>query len=307
MFRSRNRLAALTLVTALALAACGGSDSTSTSSPDSSASSTDSSVTEVSVVAETTGSANEPQVSLPAELPTELAITDITEGTGDPAATGDTVLVHYVGVLSKDGTRFDGNFDGDPFAVTLGSGSVIAGWEQGLVGMKQGGMRQLDIPADLAYGDAGAGNIIKPGDAISFVVEALAVVPAVDPADEPTITIEKSSTPVTEVITEDLVDGSGDEAVSGSTVAVQIIAFNAVTGEQLASTWSDPTLTTFTLVDGGTLPGLVTGIQGMKVGGRRQMTIPFLDGFGEEGNDQMGLPARTDMVLVVDLLATFGA
>lgn len=295
---SRPRFAAFTLVASLMLAACGGESTSGDTEPNST-------VTEVSVVADDTATANEPKVSLPSELPTELVITDINTGNGPAAAEGDTVLVHYVGVLSKDGTRFDGNFDGDPFAVTLGSGSVIAGWEQGLIGIKQGGLRQLDIPADLAYADQGAGDIIKPGDAISFVIEALAVVPAVDPADEPDLTIETSDTVATEVTSTDLVEGTGDEAKDGSTVAVNIIAFNAVTGEQLASTWGDPRLTTFTLSDGGTLPGLIAGIPGMKVGGRRQMTIPFLDAFGEEGNDQMGLPARTDLVLVVDLLATY--
>lgn len=298
--RNLRSLSALVIVGSLVVASCGGDDSSSgTSEP------TSSDVTEVSIVADDTVTANEPKVSLPAEIPTDLVITDVTDGDGDAAATGDTVFVHYVGVLSKDGTRFDGNFDGEPFAVTLGSGGVIAGWEQGLVGIKKGGRRQLDIPANLAYGEQGAGDIIKPGDAISFVIDALAVVPAIDPADEPTITVEGSSKVATEVTSTDLVEGTGDEAVDGSTVAVNIIAFNGATGEQLASTWGDPALTTLSLVEGGTLPGLLKGIPGMKVGGRRQMTIPFLDAFGEEGNDQMGLPARTDLVLVVDLLAAF--
>ena len=92
----------------------------------------------------------EPKVSLPDEAPTELVITDITEGTGEGAISGDTVFVYYVGVLSEDGTRFDGNFDAEPFAVTLGAGAVIDGWDQGLIGIKTGGRRQLDIPSDLA-------------------------------------------------------------------------------------------------------------------------------------------------------------
>ena len=259
----------------------------------------------MSVVAETEGSSGEPTVNLPEAIPTELVITEVEEGSGEPAAAGDTVFVFYVGVLSADGTRFDGNFDGDPFPVTLGSGSVIDGWEQGLIGIKAGGRRQLDIPADLAYGDMGAGDIIKPGDAISFVVDALAIVPAVDPADEPTVTVEPSNKVATDVVSVDLVDGDGDEASAGSTVAVNIIAYSAATGEKLDSTWGAPALTTFTLTEGGTLPGLVDGIVGMKVGGRRQLTIPFLDAFGEEGNEQLGLPARTDLVLVVDLLASF--
>ncbi len=120
-----------------------------------------------------------PEVSIPAELPTELVVTDLVEGTGPAAQVGDTVLVHYVGVRSEDGVEFDNSYDrGSPYPVVLGSGGVIAGWEQGLIGVKAGGQRQLDIPADLAYGDTGSGDIIRPGDAISFVIDVMSITPA---------------------------------------------------------------------------------------------------------------------------------
>ncbi len=119
-----------------------------------------------------------PEVAIPAELPTELIITDLVEGTGDGAQNGDTVLVHYVGVRSEDGVEFDNSYDrGQPFGVVLGSGGVIAGWDQGLVGVKAGGQRQLDIPAELAYGDSDRGTI-RPGDALTFVVDVISVTPA---------------------------------------------------------------------------------------------------------------------------------
>jgi cyclophilin family peptidyl-prolyl cis-trans isomerase len=121
-------------------------------------------------------SPDKPEVEIPAELPTELVITDITEGTGEPAKAGDTVTVNYVGVRSADGTEFDNSYDrGSPFPVTLGAGQVIPGWDEGLIGVKQGGRRQLDIPADLAYGDQGAGDVIQPGDALSFVVDVVSI------------------------------------------------------------------------------------------------------------------------------------
>ncbi len=120
-----------------------------------------------------------PEVELPAVEPTDLVITDLTVGEGPEAEAGDTVLVHYVGVLSSDGTEFDNSYDrGSPFPVTLGRGSVIQGWDEGLIGVQAGGQRQLDIPADLAYGDTGSGDIIGPGDAISFVVDVLEVTKA---------------------------------------------------------------------------------------------------------------------------------
>jgi cyclophilin family peptidyl-prolyl cis-trans isomerase len=120
---------------------------------------------------------DKPDVSLPAELPTELVITDLIEGTGDPAKDGDTLSVNYVGVLSKDGTEFDNSYDGgSPITVVLGTGGVIEGWDLGLVGVKAGGRRQLDIPAELAYGDQGSGDI-QPGEALSFVIDVVSIEP----------------------------------------------------------------------------------------------------------------------------------
>lgn len=120
---------------------------------------------------------SKPAVELPTETPTELVITDLIEGNSDPAKPGDTLAVRYVGVLSKDGTEFDSNWDAaEPFPVVLGTGSVIAGWDQGLVGVKAGGRRQLDIPSDLAYGDTGSGSgVIGPGEALTFVIDVVSI------------------------------------------------------------------------------------------------------------------------------------
>ena len=86
-------------------------------------------------------------------------MTDLIEGTGEPAKKGDTITVNYVGVRSEDGTEFDNSYDrGQPYTLTLGEGGVIAGWDEGLIGVKAGGRRQLDIPAELAYGDQGVGR-----------------------------------------------------------------------------------------------------------------------------------------------------
>jgi peptidylprolyl isomerase len=294
--RTSRTLLALTLSSTLLIAACGGDDSSTTTEAPSS--------TEASATSDPADLTDEPTVSLPAEIPTELVITDITEGEGEEASEGSTVYVYYVGVLSEDGKRFDGNFGSDPFAVTLGTGAVIEGWDTGLLGMKVGGRRQLDIPADLAYGSAGSGEAIPPDSAISFIVDVVAIVPPIDAADAPEITIEGAEN-VDALVSDDLVVGEGAEAKAGSNVLVHIIAFNGATGEELASTWGDPSPVALLLEEGGSLPGLVEGIPGMKVGGRRQLTIPFADAFGTEGNSDMKLPASTDLVVVVDLLSTF--
>ena len=314
--RTSRTLLALTLSSTLLIAACGGDDlnllnKTSTDAPLSTDPLTDAPLS-TDPLASTDGSStsdpadliDEPTVSLPTELPTELLITDITEGEGEAAVEGSTVYVYYVGVLSKDGDRFDGNFGGDPYAVTLGTGAVIDGWDQGLIGVKAGGRRQLDIPSELAYGASGSGDAIPPDSAISFIVDVVAIVPPIDPADAPDITI-KGAANVDKLVSDDLIDGEGDEAKAGSNVLVHIIAYRADTGEQLASTWGDPSPVALLLKDGGSLPGLIEGIPGMKVGGRRQLTIPFADAFGTDGNTDMKLPASTDLVVVIDLLSTF--
>ena len=118
-------------------------------------------------------SAEKPEIDFPGgEPPAELEITDIWEGDGPVASAGDRVTVHYVGVAHSTGEQFDASWDrGEPLSFQLGAGRVIAGWDQGLQGMKVGGRRQLIIPPGLAYGDRGAGNVIAPGETLIFVCD----------------------------------------------------------------------------------------------------------------------------------------
>ena len=122
-------------------------------------------------------STEKPEVDFPGgEPPADLQITDITEGNGEVAKAGDTVQVHYVGVAYSTGEEFDSSYDrGDPLQFQLGAGRVIAGWDQGVQGMRVGGRRQLVIPPHLAYGDRGAGNVIAPGETLIFVCDLVAV------------------------------------------------------------------------------------------------------------------------------------
>lgn len=103
-----------------------------------------------------------------------LGIADISEGEGPEAVEGDTLVVHYVGTL-EDGTKFDSSRDrDDPFSFTLGAGQVIDGWEQGMVGMKVGGVRMLTIPPHLGYG-ATARPSIPANSILIFEVELLEI------------------------------------------------------------------------------------------------------------------------------------
>jgi peptidylprolyl isomerase len=118
-------------------------------------------------------SAGKPEVDFPGgEPPAELEITDLWEGDGAVAKTGDMVKVHYVGVAFSTGEEFDASWSrGAPLEFRLGAGQVIAGGDQGVQGMKVGGRRQLVIPPGLAYGDRGAGRTIAPGETLIFVCD----------------------------------------------------------------------------------------------------------------------------------------
>ena len=104
-----------------------------------------------------------------------LIIEDTLEGTGDTATAGQMVSVHYTGWLT-DGTKFDSSKDrNDPFDFPLGGRRVIAGWDEGVQGMKVGGTRKLTIPPELGYGARGAGGVIPPNATLVFEVELLAI------------------------------------------------------------------------------------------------------------------------------------
>ena len=108
--------------------------------------------------------------------PSELVITDLVVGEGPTAEFGNQVEVHYVGVSWSTGEQFDASWDrGDTFRFPLGAGHVIQGWDKGVVGMKVGGQRRLEIPADLGYGDRGAPPVIKGGETLIFIVDLLGV------------------------------------------------------------------------------------------------------------------------------------
>lgn len=117
-----------------------------------------------------------PKIAKPTgEPPTELVVNDITVGDGQEATAGTEVAVHYVGVSHSTGKQFDASWDrGQPLQITLGAGQVIAGWDQGLQGMRVGGRRQLVIPPQMAYGDRGAGGVIAPGETLVFVCDLVA-------------------------------------------------------------------------------------------------------------------------------------
>jgi len=146
----------LLLVAVFALAACGGGDETADTEAGG---------------GEETAAGSEECVTEPTTTDAGLQIKEVECGEGEEAQKGDTLEVHYEGRL-EDGTKFDASRDhGSTFEFQLGAGQVIQGWDEGLVGMKIGGQRELTIPPELGYGKAGSPPVIPPNSTLVFLVE----------------------------------------------------------------------------------------------------------------------------------------
>jgi FKBP-type peptidyl-prolyl cis-trans isomerase len=177
------------LLLALGLGACGSSKAPGVVTAPGGGATTPAAVTTTSATATATSTtpavstpkppsplSTKPVVSVPSgPAPTHLVVKDLIKGTGATAKSGSRITVNYVGVLYKNGKEFDSSWKrNQTFPLTLGQHQVIQGWDQGLVGMKVGGRRELIIPANLAYGAAGSGSAIPPNSPLVFVVDLLA-------------------------------------------------------------------------------------------------------------------------------------
>ena len=160
------RVATIVLAVALLLPACGGGDTPEV-------------VSEPAASPDTTEDLQmKPEFEIDSSQapPEKLQIDDLVEGDGAVAEAGDTVTVHYVGKSWSTGEEFDASWNGSqPFTFELGAGRVIAGWDEGVAGMKVGGRRKLVIPPDMAYGEAGYPGAIAPNETLVFVVDLLEV------------------------------------------------------------------------------------------------------------------------------------
>ena len=177
--RSRALLGLSTLGVAALLAGCGssGESSTITIGNESKADQALIKTAEAKVSKTPTSGplATEPKVTPPTgAAPTKLESKDLITGTGAEAKSGDSVTFNYVGVLYKGGKEFDASWKRkEPFTFTLGQKQVIAGWDQGVAGMKVGGRRELIIPSNLAYGAAGSPPSIPANAPLVFVIDLL--------------------------------------------------------------------------------------------------------------------------------------
>ncbi|HEY5709451.1 MAG TPA: FKBP-type peptidyl-prolyl cis-trans isomerase [Solirubrobacterales bacterium] len=189
----RVSISILALCAVLAVAGCGGDDSTTESTETTQATTTEAPPTEstapkqakpeatkkakpASKQAKPEASKAKPKVTVPSGPPPKrLEVKDIETGSGATAKAGDVVSVEYVGVGYESGQEFDASWGREPFTFQLGAGMVIPGWDQGVEGMKVGGRRELIIPPELAYGEIGSPPSIGPNETLIFVIDLLAV------------------------------------------------------------------------------------------------------------------------------------
>jgi FKBP-type peptidyl-prolyl cis-trans isomerase len=213
--------------------------------------------------------------------PSGLQYEDLKVGTGDAVKSGDFVEVHYTGWLKADGSKFDSSVDRKkPFITPIGMRKVIQGWDEGVVGMKPGGKRKLTIPFNLAYGERGRPPVIPAKADLVFEIELLRVLEGVK--------------------TEDLKAGTGAEAKKGDTVEVLYTGWLKSNGKKFDSSVGGEPFS-FKLGAGQVIAGWDAGVAGMKVGGKRKLTIPAHLGYGERGAGD-DIPPNSDLVFEVELL-----
>lgn len=234
------------------------------------------------------------------KTPTGLYYRDLNVGDGPVVSVGQRIALRYTAWLS-DGTQFGTNMpDGPTLEFTLGAGELIPGIEQGVLGMRVGGSRQLIIPPSLAYGAAGQGVI--PGNAILVVniaivdpvsIESTAFAPALG------VDLASSTKTSTGLYFRDLEVGTGAAVAAGQRVSVRYTGWLS-NGTQFDSNVSSSAPYEFTLGAGQVIAGFDQGVAGMRVGGRRQVVIPPALGYGAAG--QAPIPGNAVIVFTVEVV-----
>lgn len=213
------------------------------------------------------------------------------EGSGDKPITGDTVVANYSGYLS-DGTKFDSSIDrGTPFEFAIGRGAVIQGWDEGFALMNPGTKALLIIPSDLGYGPNGSGSI-PPGATLYFDVELLDIK---QPAKAVAVAEGDYTTTDSGLMYYDIEVGSGDAVEVGQVAGVDFAYWTDGVFEQSSKDTGQPLF--FPVGVDQFVPGIDEGVQGMKVGGKRQLV---LSGDLVEGSP---LPPTGENVFEVELLS----
>jgi peptidylprolyl isomerase len=235
---------------------------------------------------------------------------DVEIGDGIEALKCNTVTTNFsVWVQGQDEDLFIASSDaGGPATFSLGAANMVfPGWDEGATGMKLGSKRLLIIPADLAFGEAGAGEI-PPGATLIMEIEMLDIVEILDNIDPALMTeVDKDGYTVTESCLKyyDLVEGTGDPPTDGGTVVVHYTGW-LEDGTKFDSSLDRDQPFEFTLGQGMVIPGWDEGVATMKVGGKRHLVIPAELGYGAAGAPPT-IPPGVTLIFEVELLEVIPA
>jgi peptidylprolyl isomerase len=263
-----------------------------------------------------------PTIDVPdAEPPDELVVKILSKGEGPAVKAGELLVADYLGVRWDGGETFDSSFDRGPAGFSIGTGAVIPGWDNGLVGVPVGSRVLLVTPPDQAYADTPPGDPIQPGDTLAFVVDVLGTHGASETAKgepapteddslpyvsitpkEPQIIIPKGD-PSGRLIALPVVVGDGPKVTKGQTIVVQYKGVVWRTGKEFDSSWSRKAPFALQIGVGGVISGWDKGLVGQTVGSRVLLVVPPKEGYGSQGNGD--IKGTDTMVFAVDILGAY--
>lgn len=250
-----------------------------------------------------------PEITLPdGDPPSDLIVETVVEGEGEDVESGDLLLADYTGVLWDGGEEFDSSWSrGEPAAFAIGTGAVIEGWDEGLVGQQVGDRVLLVIPPELGYGDQESPTI-PANSTLVFVVDIRDTFSAADaaggtavtdlpdglpdvtgePGEQPDISVDGAEPP-TESQSFVLVEGTGDPIDAEGTLVAHVVQAELNSGEVVFTSWEDAPVS----LQPEALPGMVEALTDAKAGTRVITLISADDNGGEP------------LVLVIDVLASY--
>lgn len=337
--RRPRHLVAFAVVSAAALAACGGDDSDDSATPvPTLAPTTTITVPDGSDACESEPDPADyegdvPTVRRPCEVPAEVETTVVVDGVGYAAQPGDGIVYHVTVVNAEDGSLVGSTWTNGqpanlpqiatvddptgtsvPTSTTSTTAAAATGLDAELIGAQVGARIRIDVPAGTpeASGLYAAPGEIPADTALTYVIEPVVVVPPLDPADSPRDLDIPVSTEAVEVTVDDPVVGDGKTVEEGDTVVVAMLMLRGDNQVVLFDSWYQRQPLVIALrpelmvgAETATLPGIFEGLPGARVGGTRVITMPAEDAFGQGGRPLLGLPPDTDVIVAVEVLGAY--
>jgi peptidylprolyl isomerase len=249
-----------------------------------------------------TSAETEPKVPLPeGKPPKDLVVKDMREGFGQEAQKGDLVVTKLVAeYVTGEFLESSWSKEGGPFIFTLGKEEANPGWEKGIPGMKVGGRRLLIVPPDEGsrFGTVGEG---KPKDTLVYVVDLVAILPPeLEDRKEPKV-VPPAEPPPEELEVKEIIEGSGPTAEDGDLLTVQYVGIYQ-DGRPFTNSWKRKQQFDFELGAEETMinPGWEEGLQGMRVGERRELIIP--PDLQQRGGASPDAKPSDTLIYVIDLI-----